>query len=217
MSVVETRAKAGRPRDPHVDEAIVTAVLELLATEGYAQLSVERIAAHAGVGKASLYRRWPDKISIVLEAVSRNPERPSAPDTGSLREDMLEYLSTLVQYRSVHAEAIAAISGEALRDAFFAQAFRVGMTGPVIADLRAITERAVARGELPAGTDTALLASLVPALLQMERLLSGHHPDEVFVGRIVDQFFTPGGESVVDGGRRAPVAAPGDTKEGESL
>src|SRR5665647_58447 len=93
-TTAETRAKPGRPRDPQVNEAIFAATLELLAEDGYAQLTIERIAARAGVGKASLYRRWPDKVSVVLEAVSRNPERPSAPDTGSLRADVLDFLRT---------------------------------------------------------------------------------------------------------------------------
>ena len=132
----ETSARAGRPRDPRLDEAVVAATLQLLAEEGYAQLTVERIAARAGVGKASLYRRWPDKVSIVLEAVSRNPERPSAPDTGSLRGDALTYLRTLVRYRTLHFDAISAISGEALSDERFGDAFRAGMTEPIIAGMR---------------------------------------------------------------------------------
>ena len=185
------RARAGRPRDPRLDEAVVAATLELLAEDGYAQLTVERIAARAGVGKASLYRRWPDKVSIVLEAVSRNPERPSAPDTGSLRGDALAYLRTLVRYRSLHADAIAAISSEALCDDRFGDAFRAGMAEPIIAGMRVILERAIARGELTPGTDIALLSSVPPALLQAQRLVAGRHPDEAFVERIVDQFFSP--------------------------
>ena len=185
------RARAGRPRDPRLDEAVVAATLELLAEEGYAQLTVERIAARAGVGKASLYRRWPDKVSIVLEAVSRNPERPSAPDTGSLRGDALAYLRTLVSYRTLHSDAISAISSEALCNERFGDAFRVDMAGPIIAGMRVILERAVARGELPSETDIALLSAVPPALLQAQRLVAGRHPDEAFVERIVDQFFSP--------------------------
>jgi len=190
----ETSAKAGRPRDPRLDEAVVAATLQLLAEAGYAQLTVERIAARAGVGKASLYRRWPDKVSIVLEAVSRNPERPSAPDTGSLRGDALAYLRTLVRYRTLHFDAISAISGEALSNERFGDAFRAGMTEPTIAGMREILDRAIERGELPAGTDVALLSSVPPALLQAQRLVAGRHPDEAFVERIVDQFFSPAGE-----------------------
>ena len=189
------RARAGRPRDPRLDEAVVAATLELLAEDGYAQLTVERIAARAGVGKASVYRRWPDKVSIVLEAVSRNPERPSAPDTGSLRGDALAYLRTLVRYRSLHADAISAISSEALCDERFGDAFRAGMAEPIIAGMRVILERAVARGELPPETDIALLGTVPPALLQAQRLVAGLHPDEAFVQRIVDQFFSPAGKA----------------------
>ena len=191
----EAQTKVGRPRDPQVDEAILAATLELLAQDGYARLTVERIAARAGVGKASLYRRWPDKVSIVLEAVSRNPERPSAPDTGSLRGDMLTYLQTLVGYRTLHSEAITAISSESLCNARFGEAFRAGMADPVMAGMRTIVERAVDRGELPAGTDVALLATLPPALLHVQRLFAERLPDEAFVKRIVDQFFSPTGES----------------------
>lgn len=202
-NTAETRAKPGRPRDPQVDEAIFAATLELLVEEGYAQLTIERIAARAGVGKASLYRRWPDKVSIVLEAVSRNPERPSAPNTSSLRADMLAYLRTLVRYRTVHTEAISAISSEALCNARFAEAFRAGMADPVIAGMRIIVQRAVARGELPAATDVDLVASLPPALLQAQRLFMGRLPDDVFVERIVDQFFSPPAEPPAGKARRS--------------
>ena len=189
-----TSARAGRPRDPRLDQAVIAATLQLLAEEGYAQLTVERIAARAGVGKASLYRRWPDKVSIVLEAVSRNPERPSAPDTGSLRGDALAYLRTLVRYRTLHADAISAISSEALCDDRFGDAFRVGMAEPIMAGMQVILERAIARGELAPETDVELLSSVPPALLQAQRLVAGRHPDEAFVERIVDQFFSPLGE-----------------------
>jgi AcrR family transcriptional regulator len=187
------RSGAGRPRDPGLDDAVVKATLELLAEDGYARLTVDRIAARAGVGKAGVYRRWPDKVSIVLEAVSRNPERPSAPDTGSLRGDALAFLRSLVGYRTLHADAISAISGEALTNPPFGEAFRTQLAEPVMDGMRAILERAIARGQLPAGTDVALLSSVAPALFQVQRLLTGRHPDEAFVERVVAQFFTPEG------------------------
>lgn len=187
----EANARAGRPRDPRLDEAVVAATLQLLAEEGYAQLTVERIAARAGVGKASLYRRWPDKVSVVLEAVSRNPERPSVPDTGSLRGDALTYLRTLVSYRTLHFDAISAISGEALSNERFGDAFRSGMAEPIMAGMNTILQRAIERGEIPPETDVALLSSVPPALLQMQRLLAGRQPADELVERIVDQFFSP--------------------------
>lgn len=128
---------------------------------------------------------------MVLEAVSRNPERPSAPDTGSLSGDVLGFLRTLVRYRTLHSEAISAISSEALCNAHFGAAFRAGMADPVLAGMRTIVDRAVARGELSANTDVDLVASLPPALLQAQRLLTGRQPDEAFAERIVAQFFPP--------------------------
>ena len=68
------------------------------------------------------------------------------------------------------------------------------MTEPIIAGMREILERAVERGELPAGTDVALLSSVPPALLLAQRLVAGRHPDDAFAERIVDQFFSPAGE-----------------------
>ncbi|MGO8684092.1 MAG: TetR/AcrR family transcriptional regulator [Thermoleophilia bacterium] len=190
-SQLPMQAKPGRPREPRVDAAVIAATLELLAQDGYAQLTIDRVAARAGVGKASLYRRWPNKVSLVLEAVSGHPQRPSSPDTGSLRDDMLAYLQTLVCFRTIHSEAISAISGEALSNPQFGDAVRAAMAEPVLTDLRTIVERAIARGELPATCDVDLLIAVVPALLSLQRLLSGQLADEAFVGRIVDQFFSP--------------------------
>ena len=174
-----------------VDEAIVAATLELLAEDGYAQLTIERIASRAGVGKASLYRRWPDKVSIVLEAVSRNPERPSAPDTGSLRGDVLGYLRTLVRYRTLHSEAITAISSEALCNARFGEAFRAGMADRCIAGMRTIVQRAVDRGEIARGHRCGPPRLSAPGAAAGAAAVSGRQPDEAFVERIVAQFFSP--------------------------
>lgn len=193
----QTSARAGRPRDPRLDEAVAAATLQLLAEDGYARLTVERIAARAGVGKASLYRRWPDKVSIVLEAVSRSTERPGVPDTGSLRGDALSYLRSLVRYRTLNSDAISAISSEALCNTQFGDAFRAGMAEPMMAGMSTILRRAIERGEIGPDTDIALLSSVPPALLHTQRLVSGRHPDEAFVERIVDQFFSPAGEVFV--------------------
>ena len=70
-----------------------------------------------------------------------------------------------MRYRTLHSEAITAISSEALCNARFGEAFRDGMADPVLAGMRTIVERAIARGELPASTDVDLLAVSPPALL----------------------------------------------------
>ena len=66
------RARRGRSRDPEVDEAIMTAAMDLLAEVGYARLTMDQVAARARVGKASLYLRWPNKVALVAESLQRH-------------------------------------------------------------------------------------------------------------------------------------------------
>src|SRR5438552_7396577 len=95
------RPRRGRPRDPAVDEAILTAAVDLLAEVGYARLTMEQVAARAGVGKASLYLRWPNKVALVAEAIQhRAAVIPALPDTGSLPADMRAFLRALLRGRA---------------------------------------------------------------------------------------------------------------------
>lgn len=94
-----------RRRGPALDEAIFQAVLDELAEVGYARLTMEGVAQRARAGKASLYRRWPTRIELVMDAVySRLPDPSAPPDTGSLRGDLLALLRA-------NAEALAGPAG----------------------------------------------------------------------------------------------------------
>ena len=183
--------RPGRPRDPEVDEAILSATLDLLAAEGYARLTMDRVALKAAVAKTSLYRRWPSKESLVVEAIQRvqMAERPVVPDTGSLRRDMLGYLRSLVRYRRAQSDAIAAVMSEIIANRELADAVRQHVVGTLLSSFRVIVERSIARGELPSSTDVELLSSLPLALVHQRRLLTGEPADEAFAKRIVDQFF----------------------------
>src|SRR6185437_11155783 len=79
-------APRGRPRSAEADRAILTATADLLAERGLAAMSIEEVAARAGVGKTTIYRRWPSKGLLALDAfvISFRAEQP-LPDTGSLR------------------------------------------------------------------------------------------------------------------------------------
>src|SRR2546425_4113378 len=107
------RPGPGRPRDPGVDAAVLSAAMELLAEIGYARLTMNSVAARAGAGKASLYLRWPNKVALVAEAIQkRSAVVPDVPDTGNLRDDMRTFLRTLLRRRSDGARALAAVAGE---------------------------------------------------------------------------------------------------------
>jgi len=184
-------ARPGRPRDPEVDEAILSTALRMLAEAGYARLTMDQVAARAGVGKASLYRRYPTKESLVLEAIRYRHERgrPDVPDTGSLYRDMLGYLRALIRYRQEHAAGLQAVAGEVMVNPELAAGFRRQVAGGLLAGFRTIVSRAVERGELPPETDLELLAMLPLSLVHHLRLLGGDPVDERHAKRIADQFF----------------------------
>jgi AcrR family transcriptional regulator len=92
---VEAPRQAGRPRDPKLDEAIITATLELLADGGYDALTMEAVAARAAVGKATVYRRFPGKEQLVIEAVASLVEPPERVDGASARDELVALLEVV--------------------------------------------------------------------------------------------------------------------------
>lgn len=92
---VEPPRQAGRPRDPKLDEAIIAATLELLADAGYDALTMEAVAARAAVGKATVYRRFPGKEQLVIEAVASLVETPERVDGVSVRDELVALLEVV--------------------------------------------------------------------------------------------------------------------------
>ena len=192
LAAPPARARRGRPHDPAVDQAILAAAVDLLAEGGYARLTMEQVAARAGVGKASVYLRWPNKVALVAEAIQhRSAVVPEIPDTGRLPEDMRVFLRALLRRKSAARSAVAAVSGEIASTPELRQAWRRSLAGTLWACMRVIVERAIARGELPASSDVELLSMLPLTLLQNWRLEHERGPDDAVVERIVAQFFTP--------------------------
>jgi AcrR family transcriptional regulator len=177
-----------------VDEAVLSAAVELLGEVGYARLTVDQVAARAGVSKASLYLRWPGKVALVADALGhRSAVVPEVPDTGSLHQDMLEFLGELVRsHEAGFARAASAVTGEVASNPELREAFRHSVIGTVSDRVQTIVGRAVERGELPATSDVELLSVLPMAVLQHVRLAQEPRPSAILVvERIVDQFYTP--------------------------
>lgn len=190
--MAERAPRRGRPRDPAVDEAVLAAALELLADGGFTRLTMDQVAARAGVGKASVYLRWPNKLALVAEAIQqRAGVVPDLPDTGSLPADMRTFLRALLRTYGSASRAMAAVSGEVDRHPELRAAWRQSLSAALTDRLREIVERAIARGELPATSDVVLLSMLPVTLLQNWRLEHGQSPDDAAVERIVNQFYTP--------------------------
>ena len=186
------RTRRGRRRDPAVDQAILSAAVDLLGEVGYARLTMDQVATRAGVGKASLYLRWPNKVALVADALQHRARAvPEVPDTGSLPGDMRAFLGALLRSRTAASRALAAVSGEIASNPKLRKAWHRGLAGMLTGCLRTIVARAADRGELPEGSDVELLAQLPLSLLQTWRLEHQHDPDEAVVERIVAQFYTP--------------------------
>jgi AcrR family transcriptional regulator len=190
--MVKGAPRRGRPRDPGVDEAVLAAAVELLADAGFARLTMEQVATRAGVGKASVYLRWPNKVALVAEAIQhRAGVVPDVPDTGTLPGDMRRFLRALLRTFGAASRAMAAVTGEVDRHPELRAAWRRSLTAALTDCVREIVDRAVEREELPAASDVELLSMLPVTLLQNWRLEHGQSPDDAAVDRIVNQFYTP--------------------------
>lgn len=190
----QPRLGRGRPRDPGVDVAIRAATMDLLGEVGFARLTMDQVAARARVSKSSLYLRWPNKVALVADVLQHRARAvPEIPDTGSLAGDMRAFLRALLRSRQEASQALAAVSGEIATNPQLRRAWHRGLAGMLTGCTRMIVERAVERGELPAGSDVELLSQLPLSLLQNWRLEHQKQPGNAVVERIVRQFYSPSG------------------------
>lgn len=175
---------------PELTEAVVDAVFLELAEVGYGRLSMQKVAARAGVGKSALYRRWPGKQEMVTDVLSRLgvPDEPP-PDTGGLAGDLrllareVRDWLTLPRLRGVTPDLLAEVG----RNPDLARAFRDRLAGPRRERLRPVLAAAVARGEIPddpvaEGVVTDALASAPYWRLTV----AGEAVDDRYLDRLVD-------------------------------
>lgn len=186
---VEVHRPPGRPRSPEADRAILRAAVDLLADEGYGGVTMEGVAARAGVGKATVYRRWPCKSALVVDAVTACRESGSQPpDTGSTREDLLVFVRVFMHHlrTSDAGRVMPALVAELSRNPELAAEFREGFVLPRRAKVLEAVRRGVERGEVRAGVDAELVADGVVALLMHRFLVTGMEIDDDLPERVVD-------------------------------
>ena len=189
VSDTETGSQRGRPRSPEADRAILDAAGTLLAERGLTGMSIEEVAARAGVGKATIYRRWPSKGLLALDAfmiMFRSLQPPV--DSGSLREDLISALRAWVRAVTTTpaGRLLASLIGEAQHDEELHAAWRDRVLEPLRAQHRVVLERAVARGEISPAVDTDVVLDLFFGAAQ-HRLLLGHlELTEAFIESTVD-------------------------------
>jgi AcrR family transcriptional regulator len=179
----------GRPRSQEADRAILAATLDLLGSRGLAAMSIEEVAARAGVGKATIYRRWPSKGLLALDAfVESFREQQPLPDTGTLRGDLIAALTEWVQAvtDTSMGQMLTGLIAEAQHDPSLRAAWRERVLEPLRTQHRVMLDRAIARGEIPATVDREVVLDLFFGAAQ-HRLLLGHLPlTDEFIREVVD-------------------------------
>jgi AcrR family transcriptional regulator len=193
--VTEVReARHGRPRDPHVDAAIRQATLELVVEEGFARMSIEGVAARAGVGKAAIYRRWDSKTALVVDSIHdlMSPHLRDWPNTGDIRADLeVIFTQALNKMRGMEGGLMAAVVGELVRNPELAATVRGQFPGCSKEDLLDRIRGAIDDGQLPPG-DAELLAEVGFAIIHHRMLLSDAPLSDDLPKRLVEQFFRRG-------------------------
>jgi AcrR family transcriptional regulator len=195
VPAIETTAQEptrGRPRDPSRDEAIIDAAIEVLVRDGYDRLSMEGVAAAAGVGKATVYRRWSSKAELVIDAMTTLKPAIETIDTGSLDGDIeLLIAASCSPHTERLLQVMASICSALPREPDLLEAFRTRFTEPRIARISRMLERARSRGELGPDVDVALAASLVPSLMLQRVLTTGQPAGRVYAEQIVGTVLLP--------------------------
>jgi AcrR family transcriptional regulator len=185
--VAPPSGKRGRPRRADADEAILAATLELLSEVGVAGLSMDLLAQRAGVGKATIYRRWDSKEALILDTLRVMSTPIPAPDEGSVRDDLFAYMDAVIEHfapgrgsdvlphlieASCYDEQLRASLDDYLRD-------RQATT-------RLILHRGIERGELSPDVDVDLITDVILAPFFYRHLLTGAAVDRAFTHRLVE-------------------------------
>ncbi|MDQ1713050.1 MAG: hypothetical protein QOE45_2500 [Frankiaceae bacterium] len=201
MTEVETAATdadlpaRGRPRDPHADEAIIDATIALLTEEGFDRVSMDAVAARAGVGKATIYRRWPSKEALVIDAVARrsdpmpDPPPPGVFPVGPIREQLTALLEGVAAMsRTGVGRLLPCMVGASVSNPALATHYRERIIAPRRARLAELLTKAVEVGALREDLDVDLAIDLVVGPLLYRIVFASDLPmPEGHCARLVDE------------------------------
>lgn len=176
-------------RSARVVNDVLDATLDLLARVGYARMTFDAVAERAGVSKTTVYRRWPTKPDLVRAALLRLVDVfPKVRDTGTLRGDLLEVARVRFLDDSRERSRAVGLMRANLGDLDDAELRALGrlVTDRANQPIVAAVERGIARGELPPGTDPALVIEPIYATLQFRVFVMSDAPDLAYVEQLVD-------------------------------
>jgi len=168
-----SKRSPGRPRSEEARVAILRSTLKLLETNGFSDLGIEEVAAHAGVGKATVYRWWPNKAVLIADAFASSTTRKlHFPDTGSVCTDMSQQMRQLIKvFRSRRGRIVSAILAGGQSDRELIAAFRERFLWPRRREAYATLRRGILRGELRRDVDMDLLLDSLYGPIYMRFLI----------------------------------------------
>ena len=188
--------KVGRPLDVTRDADILDAALDVLAEEGFDGMTIDMVAARARAGKATLYRRWPSKTELVIDAVAcmKNSEinLDDLPDTGTLRGDLIAMMKPApIRDASQKVRVMAGLVSLIARNPELAEAARAAVIAPRAEINRRFLQRAIDRGEISADIDIPLVSSISPSMVTYRTMMLGKPVDRDYLINILDNVILP--------------------------
>lgn len=187
MTLTEPPVRPGRRRDPDLDVAILDAALALFAEHGYDGVTIEGTAARAGVGKATVYRRYPTRAALLVDAArERLCLLHPLVDTGDLRADWRALIQPLVdRLRGPDGPMLVAFNLARQREPELAAEWERSVVGAKREHVRTLLRKAIERGELAADSDVELLGE-IPSAVVWHHALNALPLDDVLVERLLD-------------------------------
>jgi AcrR family transcriptional regulator len=186
----KTPAKLGRPRDKAIEKAILRAALDLVSAQGFRAITVDQIAAEAGVGKMTLYRRWPNKAALVMDAllqlIGPETEFPDAPDALTSLERQLHLQGKF--FCSRYGRLIRTLVAEAQSDKDLASAFRERWLTPRRKGVLKKLKDAIATKQLRKDIDLEATIDMLYGPIYYRLLLGTGAIDTTFINRLYKQF-----------------------------
>lgn len=192
----EEPTRLGRKRDHSRDADILQAAIEILAEEGFDGMTIDMVATRAKAGKATLYRRWPSKAELVLDAIgcmkAADLSPDNLPDTGTLRGDLVGMIKPHTAEDSERRlRVMAGVAALLTREPELTEAANAVLMSPRIAAIRVLLDRARVRGEIRADADLDALARLLPALAAFRGLVERKPIDREYQISVIDGILLP--------------------------
>ena len=185
--------RPGRPRSAEAHQAIIAATLALLTEEGFSGLSIEAVAVRAGVGKATIYRRWRSKSELVAAALGGLRQAGAPPDSGSFRGDLLELARrqlALVRAQPGFGRLAPRLMGESADEPELHRVALESMIDPMRAIFHDLIERAIERGELRPDIDQEIVVDVLHGSIIYQVLILGQKLTSLDAGytqRVLDE------------------------------